>query len=116
MAYLGLTDAARKGLVERPRHHDQRERFPAFWGPNYDWTPDQYHGGVLMKTFQAMLLQTDGRKILLLPAWPKDWDVDFKLHAPYQTVVEGTYRDGKLQSLKVTPEARRADVVDLSKP
>jgi hypothetical protein len=115
MAYLGLTDAARKGLIERVTHHDPRERFPAFWGPNYDWTPDQCHGGVLMKTFQSMLLQTDGKEILLLPAWPKGWDVDFKLHAPYQTVVEGAYRDGKLRSLKVTPQARRADVVDLSK-
>jgi len=73
--------------------------------------PDQDHGGVLMKTFQAMLVQTEGRKIFLLPAWPKDWDVEFKLHAPQQTVLEGVYRDGKLVSLKVTPESRRADVV-----
>jgi hypothetical protein len=116
MAYLGLTDTARKGLIERATHHDPRERFSAFWGPNYDWTPDQCHGGVLTKTFQAMLLQTDGRKILLLPAWPKDWDVDFRLHVPYQTVIEGSYRDGKLRTLKVTPETRRADLVDLSKP
>ena len=63
-----------------------------------------------MKAFQAMLLQTDGQKIFLLPAWPKEWDVDFRLHAPQQTVVEGVYRDGRLASLKVTPESRRADV------
>jgi len=114
MAYLGLTDDARKGLVERARHHDAGERFPAFWGPNYDWTPDQCHGGVLLKTFQSMLLQTDGRRIFLLPSWPRQWDVDFKLHAPLQTVIEGEYRDGRLRRLKVTPEARRADMVDLS--
>lgn len=29
-------------------------------------------------------MQTIGREIRLLPAWPKQWDVDFKLHAPYQ--------------------------------
>jgi hypothetical protein len=29
-----------------------------------------------------MLMQTVGRKILLLPAWPKNWNADFKLHAP----------------------------------
>src|SRR4030042_2251793 len=23
---------------------------PAFWGPNYDWVPDQDHGGGLLKT------------------------------------------------------------------
>jgi hypothetical protein len=110
MAYLGLADDARKGLVSRARSHDRGERFPAFWGPNYDWTPDQDHGGVLMKAFQSMLLQTDGQKIFLLPAWPKDWNVEFKLHAPQRTVVEGAYRDGKTISLKVTPESRRADV------
>jgi hypothetical protein len=110
MAYLGLGDEARKAVVSRARSHDHGERFPAFWGPNYDWTPDQDHGGVLMKALQAMLLQTDGRKIFLLPAWPKAWNVEFKLHAPQQTVVEGAYRDGKMQSLRVTPEARRADL------
>ena len=90
MACLGLTEEAKEHLVQRARAWDPKMRFPAFWGPNYDWTPDQDHGGVLMKTLQAMLMQTEGRKILLLPAWPKEWDVDFRLHAPYGTVVEGS--------------------------
>jgi hypothetical protein len=111
MAYLGLTDDARRAVVERAKNHDPNSRFPAFWGPNYDWVPDQDHGGVLMKAVQAMLMQTDGRKIFLFPAWPKDWDVEFKLHAPFQTIVEGVFRDGRIQSLRVTPESRRADVV-----
>ena len=58
-----------------------------------------------------MLIQTDGREIRLLPAWPRDWDVAFKLHAPFQTVVEGEYRDGQWVSLTVTPEDRRKDIV-----
>lgn len=110
MAYLGLTDQARQSVVGRAKAYDRNERFPAFWGPNYDWTPDQDHGGVLMKAVQSMLMQTEGRRILLLPAWPMEWDVDFKLHAPYQTVVEGVYRNGTMQSLHVTPAARRKDV------
>jgi hypothetical protein len=63
-----------------------------------------------MKTLQAMVLQADGRRIFLLPAWPKDWDVEFKLLAPERTVVEGVYRNGKIESLSVIPKARRADV------
>ncbi len=110
MAYLGLADDVRKAVVSRARSHDRGERFPAFWGPNYDWTPDQDHGGVMMKTLQAMLLQTDGQRLILLPAWPKEWDVEFRLHAPRQTVIEGVYRDGKVQSLRVSPETRRVDV------
>lgn len=118
MAYLGLTQEARKGLVARARTHHADSRFPAFWGPNYDWVPDQDHGGVLMKTYQAMLMQAepatgtelDG-KIYLLPAWPADWDVTFKLHAPRQTVVQGEYRGGRMIKLDVQPAARRKDVV-----
>ncbi len=110
MAYLGLTDEVKSNVTARAREKDRACRFPAFWGPNYDWTPDQDHGGVLMRTVQVMLLQTEGRKIFLLPAWPREWDADFKLHAPYQTTVEGTVRKGELTALKVTPESRRADI------
>jgi hypothetical protein len=110
MAYLGLADEARKNLVGRAKRHDANSRFPAFWGPNYDWVPDQDHGGVLLKAFQAMALQTDGRKIFLLPAWPKDWDVHFKLHAPQETTVECVVRGGQIDTLHVSPESRRGDV------
>lgn len=118
MAYLGLTDQARDFLVQRARSHDKGSRFPAFWGPNYDWIPDQDHGGVLMKAFQAMVIQTeaaigeaDDGKIFLLPAWPRDWDLAFKLHAPGQTTIEGRYHDGKIEALRVNPPQRRSDVV-----
>lgn len=110
MAYLGLTNQAREYVVGRARNWHQESRFPAFWGPNYDWIPDQDHGGVLLKAVQAMLMQTDGKKIYLLPAWPKDWAVDFKLHAPYKTVVEGQVRKGRITKLKVTPASRRRDI------
>jgi hypothetical protein len=111
MALLGLTDQARRGLVERASRWDGRHRFPAFWGPNYDWTPDQDHGAVLMKTLQLMLVQSEGRDIRLLPAWPADWDADFKLHAPYNTVIEGRVRGGQMVRLNITPRSRKADLI-----
>ena len=37
--------------------------------------------------------------------------MDFKLNAPYQTVVEVVLIDGKVVELKVTPESRKKDVV-----
>ncbi|HET9502010.1 MAG TPA: DUF5703 domain-containing protein [Hymenobacter sp.] len=110
-ARLGLTDEAAALTVKKLQ--DSGRRFPAFWGPGYDWAPDHNWGGSGMLGLQEMLLQTDGRKIYLLPAWPKQWDVHFKLHAPYQTTVECEVKDGKVQVLKVWPEARRADVVVL---
>jgi hypothetical protein len=111
MAYLGLAGQARTYVSGRARNKDSNSRFPAFWGPNYDWVPDQDHGGVLMKAVQAMLIQSDGRKIYLLPAWPKAWDVEFKVHAPFKTIVEGVCRNGKIEQLSVTPEDRRKDLV-----
>jgi hypothetical protein len=117
-AYLGRADATRQALVQRASTWHAGSRFPAFWGPNYDWVPDQDHGGVLLKTLQAMVMQAepttggewDG-KIYVLPAWPRDWNVRFKLHAPRQTVIEGEYRDGTLAALSVDPPSRRQDVV-----
>jgi len=111
MAYLGLTEQAREYVVDRASTKHDGSRFPAFWGPNMDWIPDQTHGGVLMKAFQSMLLQTDGEKIYLMPAWPKDWNAEFKLHAPYRTVIEGRVAGGNVTDLRVTPESRRKDVV-----
>jgi len=69
-----------------------------------------------VNALQSMLLQSDGRKIYLLPAWPEDWDVSFKLAANDNTTVECEYRDGKVRRLKVSPESRRQDVVDFSRP
>lgn len=103
MAYLGLADQAKNNLTARARSSHTGSRFPAFWPPNYDWVPDQDHGGILLKAFQAMLMQTDGRKIYLLGAWPKEWDVDFKLHAPYNTTVSGKVQNATLKSLTVPP-------------
>ena len=50
-------------------------------------------------------------QIYLFPAWPKNWDVEFKLWAPERTIVEGIYKGGKLESIIVTPESRAEDVV-----
>jgi len=112
-ALLGLADVASRYTAQNFARKDPGSRFPAFWGPNFDWIPDQDHGSVALLALQTMLMQAEGRKILLFPAWPKGWDADFKLHAPRRTTVEGTYRAGKLDRLVVAPEARRKDLVIL---
>jgi len=109
-ALLGLTDDARKFVVTNAGNVAPQARFPGFLYHHFDWIPDVDQGGVIMIALQRMLMQCDGDRILLLPAWPKDWDVSFKLHAPQQTTVECVYRGGKVEMLKVTPESRRKDV------
>jgi hypothetical protein len=113
-ALLGFTDEARRDVVDSSTRTAGGFRFPAMWGPNYDWTPDQDHGSVMMSALQRMIVQYEGDQILLLPAWPKDWNVSFKLHAPKNTTIKGAYRNGKLEQLQVTPESRRKDVQIMS--
>jgi len=111
-AMLGLTEEAQVHLANRALYNSAEGfRWPAYWGPNFDWRPDQCAGGNIQNIPQLMLMQFEGKKIFLLPAWPKNWNCDFKLHAPYQTVVEGKVVNGKLEDLVVTPASRRADVI-----
>jgi hypothetical protein len=111
--------AARLGLIDEAAEltglklKNSGRRFPAFWGPGFDWTPDHNWGGSGMIGLQEMLMQVDGEKIYLLPAWPKNWDVHFKLHAPYGTTLEATVKDGKVKNLKVFPESRRNDIINM---
>jgi hypothetical protein len=64
-----------------------------------------------MLALQYMLLQCDHERILILPAWPNGWDVEWKLHAPMRTTVEGIIRGGELRKLTITPEVREKDVI-----
>lgn len=109
-ALMGLSDDAERILLGKVRNSNPHFRFPAMWGPNYDWLPDQDHGSNIMLTLQQMVMATAGERIFLLPAWPKDWNVAFKLHAPENTIVQGSYHNGKWEQLTVTPESRRKDV------
>lgn len=108
-ARMGMTKEAAdyntKKLQDSPR------RFPTFWGPGHDWVPDHNWGGSGMIGLQEMLMQTIGDQLVLFPAWPKAWDVDFKLHAPGNTVVECSLKEGKIVRLVVTPESRRNDII-----
>ncbi|MBC7287988.1 MAG: hypothetical protein H5T86_08080 [Armatimonadetes bacterium] len=109
-AYLGLADEAARLVAQRFSQKHDGSRFPAFWGPNFDWVPDQDHGCNGLIALQAMVLQADGKRILLLPAWPTSWSVRFRLHAPCRTVVEGEFRAGRLATLRVNPSGRSSNV------
>ncbi len=88
-AYLGLANEAANLVLDKFSHSDPECRFPAFWGPNYDWSPDQDHGTVGMIALQRMLLQYEGDSLTTYPAWPEGWDVEFRLHATGNKVIEG---------------------------
>lgn len=109
-AVLGLTSVARQVVTSEFTDYGN-QRFSWFWYKGNDWIPDLDDGGSGMITLQLMLMQTDGKRIQLLPAWPNDWTADFKLHAPYETTVEGHVEHGHVTKLLVTPLSRAKDVV-----
>ncbi|MFW9597166.1 MAG: DUF5703 domain-containing protein, partial [Paludibacter sp.] len=109
-ACLGLTDEAKR--LNTLKLQDGPYRFPAFWGPGFDWSPDHNWGGSGMIGLQEMLLQTtDEGKIILFPAWPTEWNVRFKLHCAEKTTVEAEMKNGKVTIIQVIPEQRRNDIV-----
>jgi len=112
-ACLGMTDEAQRLVTLKMQ--DGPHRFPAFWGPGYDWTPDHNWGGSGMIAVQEMLLQEVDDKIYLFPAWPKEWDVRFKLHASRGTIVEAELRQGKVVNVRVTPARAKDKIVDCIK-
>jgi hypothetical protein len=108
-AVLGLAAVAQQAVVAEFTHYGD-ERFGWFWNAGHDWIPDLDNGGDGMITLQLMLMQCDAQRIQLLPAWPKEWSADFKLHAPDNTTVEAHVENGQVTKLTVTPEQRAAEV------
>jgi len=92
-ACLGLVDEARR--LNSGKLADGPYRYPAFWDAGFDWAPDLNRGGAAMTGLQEMLLQEapDGT-LLPFPAWPKEWNVRFRLHATGHRVVEGEMKNG----------------------
>ena len=98
-ACLGLTDEARRLNLEKLGSGTYR--FPAFWDPGFDWAPDHNRGGAGMIGLQEMLLQeTPEGELLLFPAWPKEWNAKFRLHATGGRIIEAEINNGKISLMK----------------
>lgn len=100
----GQCRAGGQGLEHRFRASTDMCRFPVYAGTGNDECPDFDHFGSGSTALQRMLVQEGQGKILLLPAWPANWDVDFKLRVSQSGVITGTVKDGRL----VTWENRSA--------
>lgn len=109
LARMGMTVEAARYNTRKLQDSDRR--FPTFWGPGHDWVPDHNWGGSGMAGLQEMLMQTIDNKIVLLPAWPREWDVSFKLHAPFNTTVEAEFVNGRFEKILVQPPEREKDLV-----
>eukprot|EP01051_Picozoa_sp_SAG22_P019611 SAG22_NODE_3675_length_1583_cov_0.955526_3_plen_114_part_00 len=90
-----------------------------------DGAPQVESKGIVAVTLQKMLVQTDGPRILLFPAFLRGLDVDFKLHVPGHgadrpaAVIRVVAKAGKTSTLaemyvEVVPESRKRDLVLLA--
>jgi hypothetical protein len=105
-ARLGMAEEAAEILANNCALKNPGTRFPAMWGPVYDAIPDVDHGANIMTTLQLMLFQMEGNEIRILPAWPKDWNVRFKLYVSQGVSIECDYRGGKVEKLVLDPADR----------
>jgi len=112
-ALLGLTNEAMNQVVARARTGpSDGYRFPGFMPRFQDYQPSSDHLSNMNSALQWMLLQGDdsNNDVILFPAWPCQWNVDFKLRGPLNTIVEGRYANGKMSSFTVTPSSRTKNV------
>eukprot|EP00939_MAST-03C_sp_MAST-3C-sp1_P001726 g1726.t1 len=113
-ALLGrATKAATDTLARAQTPPATGYRFPAFMPHFQDYEPSEDHLANMNSALQLMLVsfRDDGvGGVLLFPAWPCSWNVDFKLHAPYNAIIKGSFENGKLVSLVVDPPERTSSV------
>jgi hypothetical protein len=79
-----------------------------------DYAPVSELYAGLNSALNWMLLQPaddSAGTMVLLPTWPCEWDVSFKLWGPLNTTVEVVYAAGVVKSAVVTPAAREKNVV-----
>jgi len=111
-ARLGLSAEAEKEVVSNSGSTNPNCIFPAFWGPNYDWLPDQDNGANLMIALCNMLVQADGDAIRLLPAWQRKWNVRFRLPVGGGNFVEAEFAGEKLISYKLDSPTKQRVLLD----
>ena len=99
-----MTEEAEKYVMMK-LCNSKSTRFPTFWGTG-DWGPDHNWGGVGNIALQEMLMQNVDNTLYLFPAWPKHWNVKFKLHAPNKTIVTAEWKDGKVLQQEISPKGQ----------
>ena len=113
LASLGYAEEAGQALLASWGEGQAQENFPYLIGSSARGTPDFVRAGDAMAGLHTMLVaaepSAEGR-IFLLPAWPKNWDVTFRLRVPGNTQIDAVVEGGVIRSLVVNPLARRDQV------
>lgn len=87
-ALLLRKEKCEKELPENFRKKAEGYFFDAFFGPNFDWMPDQCHGSSNSIALRMMLLQDKGEKVKVNPCLPETWKSEFRLPSHNATIIE----------------------------
>jgi hypothetical protein len=109
-ACAGMRQEAADELVHRWTAYGTYLRFPFFGRERPDCVPDLDYNGAGNIALQRMIVQESGDKIFLLPAWIPERDATFKLRLRHNMMIQGSVRNGRLESWSIAPESRRKDV------
>ncbi|MGN0538932.1 MAG: DUF5703 domain-containing protein [Candidatus Fimenecus sp.] len=94
-AFLGLRKEAFREILKNCKNTNKDCIFPVFYGPNYDWLPDQDNGANMNMAIAKSLVQENDEKIFLLPAWDKSMDVSFRLPVGKNNFITVVYKKGE---------------------
>lgn len=110
-AFLGLKKETLKEITRNCENTNKNCIFPAFYGPNYDWLPDQDNGSVMNIAILKALVQSNSEKIFLFPAWDKNISVSFRLPVD-DNFITVKYEKGKKPEYSFDkPESREVVVM-----
>ena len=107
-ALLGMKEICGEILEQNAALQNPGNRFPAMWGAVHDAVPDVDHGANIMNQLQLMLVQEREGEISILPAFPKEWNVKFKLFISQNRIVEYEYENGITKKYEIYT-LRKAD-------
>ena len=115
-ALLGLVNETKEMLINRAVNSKDgfNWKWNGFAGHFQDYEPATDHLSWMRTAIHYMLMQNDfdNDVIYLLPTWPCDWSVKFKLYAINQTMIELDYNGDTqtVNSLIVVPSQRQKNV------
>jgi hypothetical protein len=91
---------------------DNSSRFPTFWGANFERMPGKNAVvDPIYPMLRGMLVRADSEAINLLPDWPNDRNVTFRVALPENVRVQCRYADEDFKSIEVWPKQRSGRVV-----
>ena len=107
--------AAVKSAIEKAKPYlatgESKTRFPRFWGADFSNLPEEKAGiDTLIDTLRSMLIASTGKRVCVLPGWPLDRDVAFRVNSENGLGIEVAYTGGKLERLEVHPKQRTSEV------